>query len=404
MAERIDAAEAAARLGVKTTTLYSYVSRGLLSSTHEPGARRSWFNPAEVQALARRAHPVRPPGPEFVVESAVTVLGTDRPFFRGQDALVLARQCIFEQVAELLWNGDMPQKPAIWQSLPAAVATADAVQRALPATTLPLDRLMMAVTALAVADPMRHSIEPGGVVATGRALVAGMVDVLPTQRLRAGRPGAQIAERLWPKLTKSPADPDLVRILDATLVLLADHELAASTLAARVAASVGADPYAVVSAALGVLGGPLHGGASLGAERMLAEIRQPEEAPRVIGERLRRAERIPGIGHAVYKAGDSRGTALLDMLRATAGRDHPELHIADAVLHELTARGLPAPNTDFALAALSRVSGMVPGAGEVIFAVARTAGWLAHALEEYSRKTPMRPRAVYTGPAVEALG
>jgi citrate synthase len=402
VAERIDAAEAASRLGVKTTTLYSYVSRGLLSSAREPGERRSWFDAAEVLALHRRAHPARVQRPEFIVESGVTALGADRPFYRGRDALVLARQCGFEQVADWLWTGEMSAAVDPWRSLPGAVAAAKAVQLSLPSTTLPLDRLMMAVTALAVADPMRHSIETESVLATGRALVAGMVDALPTQSARAGRRGVRIADRLWPTLTKTPPTTALVGVLDAALVLLADHELAASTLAARVAASVGADPYAVVSAALGVLGGPLHGGASLGAERMLADIRKPEDAAHIIGERLRRGERIPGVGHAIYKAGDGRGGMLFELLREAAPQ-HPRLAAADAVLHELTARGLPPANCDFAVATLTGVCGMVTGAGEVVFAVARTAGWIAHALEEYTRTSPLRPRAVYVGPVIEGL-
>jgi citrate synthase len=147
----------------------------------------------------------------------------------------------------------------------------------------------------------------------------------------------------------------------------------------------------------------MHGGASLGAERMLAEIDDPTDAPRVVGERLRRGERIPGVGHAVYKSGDGRANLLMDMLRRAAPK-HPRLAVADAVLRELEARRLPAINSDFAIAALGQVCGMTPGAGETIFAVARTAGWLAHAIEEYTRGAPLRPRAVYVGPAVDGLG
>lgn len=400
MGDRLDAAEAAARLGVKTTTLYSYVSRGLLSSTRDPSGRRSWFDAAEVAELHRRAHPARVPGPELVFESAVTALGTDRPYFRGRDALELAHERSYEQVAEWLWSGvDSPQPP-VWRPLPAAAAAAQAVQRALPAATLPLDRLAVAVSALAASDPMRHNVDTGAVLSTGRALISGMVDALPPQSTRTPGEAAGIARRLWPKLTKVAPSPPLVRVLDAALVLLADHELAASTVSARVAASVKADPYAVVSAALGVLSGPLHGGASHGAERMLADIREPADAARVIGERLRRGERIPGIGHAVYKSGDARGDLLLGMMRANSDPADRRLGVADAVLHELKARGLPAPNTDFALAVMGSLYGMVRGAGEVIFAVSRTAGWLAHALEEYSRRSPLRPRAVYVGPEV----
>src|SRR6476661_8291353 len=100
MVDRIDAAEAAARLGVKPATLYSYVSRGLLTSTRDAEGRRSLFDPTEVAALRRRAYPPHPQGPELVIESAVTALAADRPFFRGRDALTLAQAWTFEQAAE----------------------------------------------------------------------------------------------------------------------------------------------------------------------------------------------------------------------------------------------------------------------------------------------------------------
>ena len=194
------------------------------------------------------------------------------------------------------------------------------------------------------------------------------------------------------------ADAGLLDALRAALVLLADHELAASTLAVRVAASVRADPYAVVGTGLGALGGALHGGASLGAEAMLAAARDPADAPRVVGDLLRRGERVPGFGHFVYRSGDPRATLLLALIR-TAVPASPRLAVADAVLAETHRRALPEPNIDFALAVLASCAGMITGAGEVVFAVARTAGWLAHAMEEYASRTPLRPRAVYTGPA-----
>jgi citrate synthase len=180
-------------------------------------------------------------------------------------------------------------------------------------------------------------------------------------------------------------------------VLLADHELAASTVAARVAASVRADPYAVASAGLAAVSGTLHGGASLGIEALLAEIDRPDRAPSVLGARLRRGERLRGFGHRLYPDGDPRARVLLARLRDTAGGS-PGMDAVEALLETAGRRGLPEPNVDLALAALAHVTGMTRGAGEAIFAIARTAGWIAHALEEYDRNTPIRPRAVYTGP------
>jgi citrate synthase len=251
------------------------------------------------------------------------------------------------------------------------------------------------------------------VIDAARSIIAGMVDCLPDAGAVPGAAGADtgpasavpgaagadgtVAARLWPRLCPRRPSPNMLEALRAALVLLADHELAASTLAARVAASVRADPYAVVATGLGALGGALHGGASLAAETMLAAARRPADAPRVVGELLRRGERIPGFGHFVYESGDPRAVLLLAQVRRAAPAS-ARLAVADAVLAEMRRRSLPEPNIDFALAVLAGVAGMIPGAGEAVFAVARTVGWLAHALEEYARRTPLRPRALYTGP------
>jgi citrate synthase len=284
-----------------------------------------------------------------------------------------------------------------WQVPDAAVAAGRAAQSGLPAGVLPLERLQVVTCALAAADPLRLALDPPAVAAAGRTLITGLVECLPGVTR-----GSTVAERLWTKLATStevsPPPADLLDALRAALVLLADHELAASTLAVRVAASVRADPYAAVSAGLGVIGGALHGGASLGAEAVLAQIDDPDQAGYVLGERLRRGERIPGFGHGVYTAGDRRATALLERIRA-AVPGHYRLAAAEAVLAEARLRRLPEPNVDFALATLAAVAGMTRGAGEAIFAIARTAGWLAHAAEEYGRRSPLRLRAVYTGPS-----
>ncbi len=392
----IDAARAAERLGVKTATLYAYVSRGVLNRRRSPDGRRSLFDPAEVEELARRGRPRRGPGvAELVVESALTVIGDDHPAYRGHDAVALAETYEFEDVAALLWTGETGGTGP-WRAIPEAVAAARAAQEGLPPDTLPLERLQVITAVLATADPLRLTLDEGAVTGAGRNLVAGMVDALPP----AGETGGtSIAERLWTRLTAREPHDGLVGALRAALVLLADHELAASTLAARVAASVRADPYAVVATGLGVLGGPLHGGASLGVEALFAEVGEPGRASRVVGERLRRGERIPGFGHHVYRAVDGRAVFVLDRLREAAAGHHA-LAVAEAVLADARARRLPGMNTDFALATLGAVGGMNRGAGEAVFAVARTAGWLAHALEEYSRDAPVRLRAAYTGPPV----
>jgi citrate synthase len=392
----IDAAEAARRLEVKPATLYAYVSRGLLTRRRHADGRRSLFDPAEIAALRRRRS--TEPAGAFAFTSAITSLGPDRPFFRGRDALELARTSTYEAVADWLWTGNDHPSRQPWVARSQAVAAAVAAQTALPREALALDRLQLVVTTLGVMDPMRFNLDADAVVATARSLIAGMVDALPSVSRRKQSATTSIPHRLWPKLTARAPDGALVDTLRAALILLADHELAASTVAARVAASVKADPYAVVAAALGVVGGPMHGGASLGAERLLAQMRHPQDAPRVIGERLREGDRIPGVGHAVYNHGDARGILLFELLRAAAP-GHPKLAAADAALAEVSSRGLPAPNSDFAVATLTAMCDMPIGSGEAIFAIARTAGWVAHAMEEYTRRSPFRPRASYIGPA-----
>jgi citrate synthase len=399
--EWIGTAEAARRLGVKQATLYSYVSRGVLRRRTGDDGRSSLFDAGEVEVLARRGRP-RLPGPgELVIESGLTEITGDRAFYRGHDITALAARHDLEDVAWLLWTGALADGGhAPWQAPEGALRAARAAQAALPEGTLPLERLQVIVPALAAADPMRLHLDPPAVIAAGQVIMAGMVDCLPGGQGSTGTPDeseASLTARLWRRLCPGRSGTELRDVLRAALVLLADHELAASTLAARVAASVRADPYAVVATGLGALGGALHGGASLGVETMLGAAASPADVPRVVGSVLRRGERIPGFGHFVYRSGDPRAVFLLGEVRAAAPGS-PRLEVADALAAEVARRGLPRPNIDFAMGVLASVSGMVGGAGEAVFAVARTAGWLGHALEEYARRTPLRPRARYTGP------
>jgi citrate synthase len=400
MADFLTAAEAARRLGVKPATLYAYVSRGVLSRVRAPDGRASLFGAEEVERLARRGRPRRPAGvADITVESAITEITGDSLRFRGLDATRLAVSRTFEEVAELLWTGEFRSAREPWRARPAALAAGRAAQAALPASTLPLERLQVIVPAMAATDPLRLQLDRSAVVVAGRNIIAGMVGCLPSDVATAG-PEGPIAGRLWAVLCDHRPSPGLMRALSAALVLLADHELAASTLAARAAASVRADPYAVVGTGLGAVSGALHGGASLGAETLMAAASGPDDVPRVVAELLRRGERVPGFGHFVYRGGDPRAILLLDLVRRAAPKS-AQLAVADAVFAEVRQKSLPEPNIDFAIAALVRVAGMVRGAGEAIFAVARTAGWIAHALEAYSGPGPLRPRAVYTGrPAV----
>jgi citrate synthase len=393
---RMSAAQAATRLGVKRETLYAYVSRGLLARL-PGGGKESEFDPAEVDRLAtrgRRAPGLKPQA--LLVETALTDVHDDDVRYRGRSALELARDLPFERVAEWLW-GLAPdgQPPAAFSAPRAAVALARAVQAALPEDALPLERLRVIGVVLGSTDPLRYETSPGAVIATARALCAGMVESLPRIGREAG--GEQrLAARLWPRLCTGRSTPARLRTLDLAMGLCADHALSPSTLAVRIAAAQRADPYAVVQTGLGALSGALHGAASLLAEELLAELEAGADPSQVIGARLRRAERIPGFGHALHPGGDPRATVLLASVREAFGSKRA-VQASDALASVMRERGLPAPNVDFALATLARAAGMTHGASEAIMALARVAGWLAHALEEYAKPTRFPIRALYVG-------
>lgn len=397
----ITAAEAADRLGVKVTTIYAYVSRGMLTRRRSPSGQ-SLFDQEEIDHMAHQGRPQGRPRSvaahgtddrnEIVISSRITELRGDRSYYRGRDSIELARTWSFEAVSEWLWNGARSESADWGAPESAAVDAGRAAQDALPERMLPLERLQAIVPALGAVDPLRGNLTRAAVTSIGRTLISGMVASLPGPTV-----SGTVADRLWAKLGGTQSQSLLPDVLRAAMVLLADHELAASTLTVRIAASVRADPYAAVMAGLGTMSGPLHGGASLGVESLLLEVSSLANAWASIGLRLRQSDRVPGFGHTVYHSTDSRSTELLELVRKCAP-SHPAVIAADAILAEARHLQLPEPNVDFPLAVLTRVADMPLGAGEAIFAVARTAGWLAHALEEYENRTQLRLRIAHVPP------
>ncbi|WP_327113720.1 helix-turn-helix domain-containing protein [Streptomyces sp. NBC_01341] len=419
---RLTTREAADLLGVKPETVYAYVSRGQLTSRRTPGGRGSTLDAAQVEALARRTGR-RDPGAaagDLVFRTGLTLIEPDRYFFRGVDATELARRYGFEEVAEWIWTGEL--RPGIrFAAAPDSLAAARRTAAALPRHSSSTDRLRAAVAAAAAADPLRFDLSAQGVIDCARNLVPTLVGALPDAAAAGpaavrpgpvahppeaeesgaggdGGAGGSLARRLWPKLSARPVDAASLNVLDTALALLADHDLAASTLAARVAASTHAHPYAVVSAGLGVLEGPLHGAASGPAHRMLAEVVDRGSAAPVVAEHLRAGRPIPGLGHRLYTGEDPRARLLFALLEAVPQAE-PALAAARDVV-TTTARHTPLhANIDLALAVLSVSSGMAGEAGETVFAVSRTVGWIAHAMEEYGeRPLRMRPSGQYCGP------
>jgi citrate synthase len=402
---RIGTREAARRLGVTPETLYAYVSRGLLGSRRAATGRGSTFDPDEIAALAQRGRPAagQPPAPAEDglgrVRTGITLITGDRYYFRGVDAAELAAAYSLEEVAEWLWTG-LLRRGVRFEAPPQPLAAARHAAAALPADCGAMDRLRVAVIAAAAADPLRFDLTQEAVLGSARSLIPTLVDALPPAG-QAHRGTAPLALRLWWRLTARPADDASLRVLDTALGLLIDHDLAASTLAARVAASARAHPYAVVSAGLGALDGPLHGQASGLAHRMLAEVLERGSAAPVVAGYLRSGQRVPGLGHRLYRGEDPRARLLFSLLEQVPDAAGALSAARDVVA--TAARHTPLhANVDLALAVLSLSCRMPEEAGEIVFSVARTAGWIAHALEEYAeRPLRMRPVGAYDGPRPE---
>ncbi len=396
--EQVTVAQAARRLGVKPPTLYAYVSRGVLRSHRAPDGRTSLFDATDIEALAQRGRPRRSSrvaALDIVIETSLTTIERERVRYRGMESGRLARTRPFEEVADLLWTGALGSLDEPWPVVSVVVPGDVPVERRA------LDRLAWAVLASAAGDPDRRRRD---VTSVGQRLVSAMVEALPmsgdgrTPRLHLPDGGplrGTIAGRLWARLAPGRPPPGGVRALNAALVLLADHELAASTLAVRVAASTRADPYAAVSAGLATLSGPYHGAASRLARRMIDRA-QSTSSDVALAEAMERYGQLPGFGHPLYERGDPRARVLLELVRE-AWPGSRRLGQVDALIAAARRRGEVA-NIDVALASLGHVAGFDPNAGDAIFAISRTVGWLAHAFEEYDEQVlRFRPRAQYRG-------
>ena len=412
--ELVTAREAAALLDVKPASLYAYVSRGLLTSV--PGVRGPGrlYARAELERLKARHEARAGHGPvaagalrwgEPVLESALTGIDARGPRYRGHVAIELARAGTpFEVVAELLWTGSAPDGArSATAPPPGAKARAElggrlrALARFVRGGQAPLSTLALVVSAFALGDAARFDAPRDGELARGRKLLrvlaAGAALCFDAERVAGALAAPTVACSLAIALGARDTAATRARI-DAALVVIADHELNPSSFAARVAASTGADLYACLGAALGALSGPVHGGATARVEALVAETGRPERAAAVIEERARRGDALPGFGHPLYPDGDPRAAFLL---AASEPRKRPERTLA-ALVASMRSAGRERPNVDLSLVATALALGLPAGSAAVLFAVGRTAGWLAHVFEQRAAGFVLRPRAHYTGP------
>jgi citrate synthase len=404
----LTAEQAATRLGVKRETLYAYVSRGVLSRTLSADGRTSRFDASEIDELARRGRPrkgaSRVGGIEVSIATSVTAVHPGRLLFRGRDAEVLAATSTFEAVSELLWTAALPDHVTWADAHPAqaqAMTLARKLGAVLPRAVSPIERFATVCAAIGPLFPLRGDVREPAVLAHGRALIMTLASSLPLLRgadkkMRGTeKSDTTLAARLWPCFSRLPATPARVALLDAALVLLSDHELATSTMAARVAASTRADPFSVILAGLGAMNGPLHGKAAMRVEALLDDAAR-SSAESALARAAGAPRTLPGFGHPVYQEHDPRAEHLLGALTKVASRE--AMRRIDEVRKKAAAAGAPFPNVDFALGALAHAMDMASGSTEAIFALARVSGHIAHALEEYGEEPlRFRARAIYVG-------
>jgi citrate synthase len=390
----LSSAQACALLAVKPATLYSYVSRGLVRCLR-PGRGRSRLYVADdvarlaTRSAARRGHAPVAAGAlrwgEPVLESAITSISDGVLAYRGHrvEALVAAG-ARFEDVADLLW-----QRPA-GEPWPAPRGRLPRLPDAPPVW-----RLVSALPRLALADDDRWGRAGAAEIDAARRLIRGLASAL------GDRPSTgTVAERAVAALGLPRA---AVPVVDTALVAIADHELNASTFAARIAASAGADLHASLGAALYTVTGPRHGGACDRIDAFLAELPASPAAVRsAITARLRRGEGLPGLGHRLYPAGDPRTPLVLAAARAVRprGRAARRLAAVDALVDAVARLGGELPAVDLGLCAAAAALDAPPGTATALFALGRTAGWVAHVLEQRASTALLRPRARYVGPPV----
>jgi citrate synthase len=388
----LSAREASAELAISPATLYAYVSRGLIRSEPSPDSRSHRYRAEDIRGLKERRAPSPEPrgfksfDPDLpVMDSAIATITEDGPIYRGVNCVDLAQKGTLEHAATLLWDvtqidpfaaGNCPHVSDEMRAI------AEAARRAAP-----IERAIAVLALAASADPGAFTRAPDGRATVGARILRLMVATMLNTQPSAEPLHLQIA-KAWAPDHKHAAD-----LIRRALVLLADHELNASTFTVRCAASTGLNLYDAVIAGLAALKGPKHGGAGVLASRLVKTLVDNDVAP-VIRERVALGERFAGFGHGVYKRGDPRAMSLLDAL-ARAGAARKFTKEVPERIAEATGEFV---NIDYALAVLAHSLRLTAGSELTLFAMARAVGWIAHASEQLQHGRLIRPRARYVGP------
>ncbi|HTF57545.1 MAG TPA: citrate/2-methylcitrate synthase [Planctomycetota bacterium] len=356
-------------------------------------------------------------GLEDIVATSSSICLVDgikgRLLYRGYDIVELAEKSEFSEVAYLLWYGRLPSRPeyetfrALFRNSIELPEETVEILRLIPKAATPMEVLRTAVSSLGHWDPdsgntafdaslrkaIRLTTRIGAIITAHQSIREGRDPIRP-------KSGENVAFNFLYGLTGREPDPEFVRALDVSLILHADHELNASTFAARVTAATLSDMYSSVTSGIGTLKGPLHGGANEQVMRVLKEIGDPARAETYVRDALSRKVKLPGFGHRVYRTEDPRATVLRrwsERLGKHVG-DSKWYEISREVERVVRQNTKVYPNVDFYSASTYHVMGIPTELFTPLFAVSRIVGWTAHILEQWSHNRLIRPRANYTGP------
>ena len=333
--------------------------------------------------------------------------------YAGYDIHDLAEHSTFEEVVYLLWHGELPSRTALVElkrqlgnetGLPTPIQV---LISSIPKSANPMDMLRTVVSALSFYDPDLDDMSPEANLRKAIRLTAKFPTIVTTfQRVRNGlqpvepRKDLSIAGNFLFTLRGQEPDEISTRTMDVALILHADHELNASTFAARVTAATLSDMYSAIVSAIGTLKGPLHGGANEGVIKNLLEIGSVDNIEPWLKKALAEKKKIMGFGHRVYHTEDPRATHLREMSRQLGERTgEKKWYEMSRKMEEVMMRDKHLnPNVDFYSASTYYALGIPTDLFTPIFACSRISGWTAHVLEQYKNNRLIRPRAEYVGP------
>jgi citrate synthase len=384
----LSATEAAAFLGVAKPTLYAYVSRGFVRSQPGPDSRARTYNRLDLEQLREQSRIRRRPQAAVakalqwgapVLDSSLTLITNEGPYYRGKSALDLALTQSFWEVACWFWSGD-------WVSrfVPSRAAR---LRQKRAADPFQLQQSWL--VELSYSDPLGYRLDMPAAGEIGAVIIRQFLAFLT-----GGADPAidRAASELGVHWCRQPERAE--RVLNAVLVLTLDHEVNVSSFTARVVASAGANLYEVVNAAMCAFSGSRHGRIGIRTEQFIRALEAGKSARAVIHGRLRSGEEIPGFGHPLYPGGDPRARLILQILK----QDFPAEFSKIERRIEESERALGKwANLDLALAAVATVLALPVHSGFYLFALGRTAGWIAHAAEQHKSGELIRPRARYAG-------